>query len=108
RTGEGELLDVAMFDASVAFMASAVVPYMVTGRTLERTGNTGYSGQPTSALFLARDGRYISLGVVQQRQFEKLARVLGREEWLTDVRFADPDLRRLNAGSLQSLLSREI
>ena len=53
RSGIGEYLDVAMFDATIAFMASAVVPYLVTGRALERTGNTGYSGQPTSAVFMA-------------------------------------------------------
>jgi crotonobetainyl-CoA:carnitine CoA-transferase CaiB-like acyl-CoA transferase len=97
RSGEGEYLDVAMFDATVAFMTSAVVPYLVTGRALERTGNVGYSGQPTSAVFRARDGRYLSLGVVQQRQFELLARVLGREQWLADPRFSDPDRRRVNA-----------
>src|SRR5690606_37328413 len=107
-TGEGDFIDVAMFDATLAFMASAVVPYMVTGRALERTGNTGYSGQPTSALFVARDGRYISLGVVQQRQFELLARVLGREDWLSDERFANPDLRRLNAAAMQGQLGAEI
>ena len=71
-----------MFDASLAFMASAVVPCLVTGRALERTGNTGYSGQPTSALFVARDGHRVSLGVVQQHQFELLAKLLGHEEWL--------------------------
>jgi crotonobetainyl-CoA:carnitine CoA-transferase CaiB-like acyl-CoA transferase len=68
-------IDVAMFDAAIAFMASAVVPYLVTGTTLERTGNVGYSGQPTSAVFTAADGRQISLGVVQQPQFESLARL---------------------------------
>jgi CoA:oxalate CoA-transferase len=108
RTGEGDYLDVAMFDATVAFMASAVVPYMVTGRALERTGNTGYSGQPTSALFVARDGRHISLGVVQQHQFELLARLLAREDWLTDARFANPDLRRLNAPAMHAQLASEI
>ncbi|MEO6184980.1 MAG: CoA transferase, partial [Steroidobacteraceae bacterium] len=87
RGGEGEYLDVAMFDATLAFMASAVVPYLVTGRALERTGNTGYSGQPTSALFAARDGHRISLGVVQQHQFEQLARLLDRPQWLSDARF---------------------
>jgi CoA:oxalate CoA-transferase len=104
RSGEGEYLDVAMFDATVAFMTSAVVPYLVTGRALERTGNTGYSGQPTSAVFRARDGRYLSLGVVQQRQFEQLARVLGREQWLDDPRFSDPDRRRANAKEMQGEL----
>lgn len=98
RGGNGEYLDVAMFDATVAFMASAVVPYLVTGRALERTGNTGHRGQPTSALFMARDSRRLSLGVVQQHQFEQLARLLERPEWLADARFADPDARRVNAG----------
>jgi len=104
RSGEGEYLDIAMFDATVAFMTSAVVPYLVTGRALERTGNIGYSGQPTSAVFRAADGRYLSLGVVQQRQFELLARVLGREHWLDDSRFADPERRREHASAMQAEL----
>jgi crotonobetainyl-CoA:carnitine CoA-transferase CaiB-like acyl-CoA transferase len=105
RGGGGDYLDVAMFDATMAFMASAVVPYLVTGRALERTGNTGYSGQPTSALFVARDGRHISLGVVQQSQFEHLARLLGKPEWLDDSRFADAESRRANAAAMQEALS---
>jgi crotonobetainyl-CoA:carnitine CoA-transferase CaiB-like acyl-CoA transferase len=104
RTGSGEYIDVAMFDATLAFMASAVVPYLVTGKTLERTGNVGYSGQPTSAVFDAADGRQISLGVVQQAQFETLARALKRERWLTDPRFKTPDLRRQNSQVMRAEL----
>jgi crotonobetainyl-CoA:carnitine CoA-transferase CaiB-like acyl-CoA transferase len=104
RGGGGEYLDVAMFDATLAFMASAVVPYLVTGKALERTGNTGYSGQPTSAVFKARDGRYVSLGVVQQRQFETLARLVGRESWLDDARFANPESRRAHAAAMHDAL----
>jgi crotonobetainyl-CoA:carnitine CoA-transferase CaiB-like acyl-CoA transferase len=108
RTGKGDFIDVAMFDASLAFMASAIVPYLVTGKALERTGNTGYSGQPTSALFPARDGRLISLGVVQQHQFVILAKLLEREDWLDDARFADPDLRRTNGAAMQEELTHEL
>lgn len=104
RGGGGEYIDVAMLDASLAFMASAVVPFLVTGKTLERAGNTGYSGQPTSAVFTAGDGRQISLGVVQQHQFVALARLLGREDWITDPRFADPDRRRANTRAMQAEL----
>ena len=104
RTGAGEHIDVAMFDAAIAFMTSAVVPYLVTGKTLERTGNIGYSGQPTSAVFNAADGRQISLGVVQQAQFETLARALRRDDWLADPRFATPDLRRQNSGPMRAEL----
>jgi len=104
RTGSGEYIDVAMFDAALAFMASAVVPYLVTGKTLERTGNVGYSGQPTSAVFDAGDGRQISLGVVQQPQFETLARVVKCDRWLSDPRFTTPDLRRLNSQAMRAEL----
>ena len=104
RYGQGEFIDVAMMDASLAFMASAVVPFLVTGREVERTGNTGYSGQPTAALFETADGKLVSLGVVQQGQFEALARVLGRGEWLTDARYRTADLRRANATALKSSL----
>jgi len=105
RTGQGEFIDVAMMDASLAFMASAVVPFLVTGQVLERTGNTGYSGQPTAALFEAADGKLISLGVVQQGQFEALARLLGRTEWLQDARYATADLRRANQADLKGSLA---
>lgn len=105
RSGEGDFIDVAMFDATIAFMASAVVPYLVTGKALERTGNTGYSGQPTSALFKARDGHSISLGVVQQHQFELLAKLLEQPQWLGDPLFRDPDTRRQNAAAMQRALA---
>lgn len=106
RQNRGEYIDVAMFDASIAFMTSAVVPYLVTGLKPERTGNVGYSGQPSSGLFTAGDGRSISLGVVQQSQFELLAKELGCEHWLHDPRFTTPDLRRKHSEAMHTELAR--
>jgi len=107
-TGEGDYIDVAMLDASLAFMTSAVVPFLVTGKTMPRTGNTGYSGQPTTGLFTGSDGRQISLGVVQQGQFEALARHLDREDWLDDPRYETPDLRLTNSQELKIELAAVI
>jgi crotonobetainyl-CoA:carnitine CoA-transferase CaiB-like acyl-CoA transferase len=94
-----------MFDAAIAFMTSAVVPYLVTGRSLARTGNVGYSGQPTSGVFATADGRQVSLGVVQQPQFEMLARIVACEQWLGDPRFTNGDLRRQHASEMHAALS---
>jgi CoA:oxalate CoA-transferase len=104
----GDFIDVAMFDASLAFMTSAITPYLVTGTPLMRTGNTGYSGQPTAALFEAGDGRQISLGVVQENQFRALAKHIGREAWLSDPRYATPDLRRAHTAELQADLGQAL
>lgn len=106
-TGEGQCIDVAMLDATMVMMASAAVPYLVTGKALPRTGNTGYSGQPTAGMFRTRDGAQISLGVVQPVQFERLCAVLDRPDLLTDPRFASPDLRRANGPALTEILAEE-
>lgn len=106
--GGGAYIDVSMLDASLAFMTSALTPYLATGTPMPRMGNTGYSGLPTASLFTARDGRQISLGVVQPKQFASLARHLGREDWLSDPRFASSDAQRANFDALHAELSVEI
>jgi crotonobetainyl-CoA:carnitine CoA-transferase CaiB-like acyl-CoA transferase len=105
ETGAGAYIDVSMFDATLAFMTSAITPYLLTGHAMKRTGNTGYSGLPTASLFTCRDGRQISLGVVQDNQFKSLAAVVGRGDWLDDGRFATPAARRKNFEAMQEQLS---
>ncbi|MCX7283375.1 MAG: CoA transferase [Novosphingobium sp.] len=107
RHGTGSKLDVSMLDASLAFMTSALTPFLVTGKPMSRMGNTGYSGLPTASLFTAGDGRQVSLGVVQPPQFAALARRMGREDWLADPRFATPDARRANFDAMHDELSAE-
>lgn len=108
RGGSGSHIDVAMLDASLAFMTSALTPWLVTGRAMPRMGNTGYSGLPTASLFTARDGREVSLGVVQPGQFAALMKLLGREDWLEDERFATPDARRANFDAMKGALAAEL
>lgn len=103
--GGGSHIDISMFEACLSFMTSAVTPYLATGQTMSRMGNTGYSGLPTASLFVARDGRQISLGVVQPNQFAALARFVGRERWLTDPAFATPEARRTNFDAMTSELA---
>ncbi len=107
RFGSGQYIDVAMLDASLVLLTSLATPYLVTGRKLERTGDVGYSGAPTSGMFVAGDGLRLSLGVVQNNQFAALCRAIGRPELIDDPRFAD-HLNRIepaNAQALRELLS---
>ena len=104
-SGKGSQLDVSMFDATIAFMTSAVTPFLVTGKSLKRLGNTGYSELPTAGLFETRDARHVSLGVVQDNQFVQLARLLGREDWLADPRYATADARRANFAAMEGELA---
>ncbi len=88
RFGNGQYIDVSMLDASLVMLTSLATPYLVAGQLPPRTGNTGYSGAPTAAVFMTRDGSSISLGVVQDNQFAVLCRAVGLPELLDDPRFA--------------------
>lgn len=101
----GSYIDVSMLDATLAFMTSALTPFLITGEAMPRMGNTGYSGLPTASLFDTGDDRQVSLGVVQPNQFAALARHVGREDWLSDERFATPDARRANFDAMRGELA---
>ena len=103
--GGGSHIDVSMLDATLAFMTSALTPFLITGEAMPRMGNTGYSGLPTASLFATRDQRQVSLGVVQPNQFAALALHVGREDWLSDARFATSDARRANFDAMRDQLA---
>ncbi len=104
RFGEGQKIDVAMLDAALVMLTGAAAPYLVKGKVPARTGNTGFSGQPTAGLFRCADGGLISLGVVQQNQYETLCRVINRPDLATDPRFADVHGRRTHFTPLTAIL----
>ncbi len=81
RTGEGQYVDVAMFDSVVA-MTDLVTNFWSMGM---REGGRG--GSLIMDGFRATDGFFV-LQVGREHQFERLAQVIGHEEWLTDPRLA--------------------
>jgi crotonobetainyl-CoA:carnitine CoA-transferase CaiB-like acyl-CoA transferase len=80
-TGEGQLVDVAMFDATVA-MTDIVMNF----------ASMGQPRQPYPPAFIldsfrATDGWFV-MQIVREHQFEKLAELVGHPEWIGDERFA--------------------
>jgi len=108
RFGAGQYIDVSMLDAALVMLTSLATPYLVTGQMLPRTGNIGYSGAPTAAVFVARDGTRVSLGVVQENQFAALCQAIDQPQLLQDPRFASGAERAKpdNAAALGEQLQR--
>src|SRR6476661_1452988 len=82
HTGEGQYVDIAMFDAMVS-MTDIVTNFW----------SLGVRPEPDKALqvicegFRASDG-YVVVQIVREHQFFKLAELIGRPEWKDDPRFA--------------------
>jgi formyl-CoA transferase len=80
RTGEGQQVDVAMLDATIA-MTDVVTNFWSMGMSGGDLGPVILGG------FRARDGWFI-LQVAREQHFTKLVDFIGRPEWASDPRFA--------------------
>jgi crotonobetainyl-CoA:carnitine CoA-transferase CaiB-like acyl-CoA transferase len=103
RTGRGQLVDVAMLDAALAFIPGPVSEYTVAGIEPRQIGNGSVSRKPTANRFRCRDG-YIVLAVLTEKQFAGLMRALGRADALEDPRFKDWPARTDNEPALREII----
>ncbi|MGH7356919.1 MAG: CaiB/BaiF CoA transferase family protein [Candidatus Rokuibacteriota bacterium] len=103
HTGRGQLVDVAMLDAALAFIAGPVSEYTVAGIEQRQIGNGSVSRKPTASRFRARDG-YLVLSVLTEKQFVSLMKALGRADALADPRFKDWPARTDNEPALREII----
>lgn len=94
RTGEGQQIDVSMFDVIFSILENAIMNYTMDGVVSQRNGNVDPSIAPFD-VFQCKDG-FVALGVGNDRLFAKFAEAIGHSELITDERYLDNDLRCKN------------
>ena len=90
-TGEGQQVDVAMFDTIFSLLENALVNYTVGGFIAERNGNVDPSIAPFD-IFDCKDG-FVALGVGNDKLFRTFCATIGHEELLEDPRYTTNELR---------------
>jgi crotonobetainyl-CoA:carnitine CoA-transferase CaiB-like acyl-CoA transferase len=103
HTGRGQLVDVAMLDASLAFLSSFVADYTIGGHVQGQSGNRAQSRLPTADVFKVKGG-YILLAVNNEKQFGALSRAIGKPDLARDPRFADWPARVANDDALRAII----
>lgn len=89
KTGLGQHVDMAMYDASVALNERTIALHSLLGQAPAR-GQGVFTTQ--LGVFEARDGHLV-IGALTQQNWPKLCRTIGREDLLEDQRLATPELR---------------
>ncbi|MBL8090283.1 MAG: CoA transferase [Anaerolineales bacterium] len=84
-TGEGQLVDISLFDSHLALLTNVASNYLVGQKPPTRLGNAHPNLVPYDS-FRARDTWFI-LGVANEKQWGILCDVLNRPEWKNDSRF---------------------
>jgi crotonobetainyl-CoA:carnitine CoA-transferase CaiB-like acyl-CoA transferase len=104
RTGKGQRVDVPMLDAFASFLLPDVLGPRLFGEPPPpppAVGDGLYTAWPT------QDG-HVAIVIIENRQFEAVMRVLGREDVIGDKRFESLVARILNAPALYELIRGEI
>jgi benzylsuccinate CoA-transferase BbsF subunit len=104
RTGEGQYLDVSQFEASLHFMAPALLDRETTGSVAGRVGNAADHAAPHGAYACAGEDRWLAVSVRGDAEWRAFAGVLDRPEWLADPRFTTHDARVEHAAALDALV----
>jgi len=102
RTGEGQMIDIALLDTQVAMMANVASAYLSTDEVPRRWGNTSpivvpYQTFPTS------DG-WMIVAVGNDSQFRHFVKVGGEEHLADNPRFSENPLRVQHRAELVPLL----
>jgi CoA:oxalate CoA-transferase len=106
RTVDGgfQRVDLSMWDCAQALMSSTVSAHLNAGVTPRPEGNVAASGSPSSGVFDTADGK-LALAANFEPQYRRLCIALGRQDLLTDPRFADRAMRLQNTAALRTELS---
>ena len=104
RTGRGQVVDSAIYEAVLAMMESLVTEYQVAGYTRERTGAILPNVAPSN-LYPTADGQLVLVAANQDTVFRRLAAVMARPELADDPRYASHSARGTHQVELDGLIA---
>jgi crotonobetainyl-CoA:carnitine CoA-transferase CaiB-like acyl-CoA transferase len=100
RTGDGQYIDIAMFDAIIAWTGIRAGRYMVKKQPI-----TDEHVIATNDVFQTRDNKLIALGIVNEEHFwQNFCNTTGNKMLLEDMRFSTQKGRLQNKEELSRIL----
>ncbi len=91
KTGKGQQIDISLLEAAVALLGNVSANYLISGKESRRYGNGHPNIVPYQA-FRTKNG-YIVVSCGNDRLYQSLCALLGRDDLASDPRFATNSLR---------------
>lgn len=104
RTGRGQIVDSAIYEAVLAMMESLIPEYQVAGYQRERTGTVLPNVSPSN-VYPTSDGEMVLIAANQDTVYRRLANVMGRPDLATDERYATHGARGANMDELDTTIA---
>ena len=91
RTGEGQFIDIALLDTSVAMVSHIMQDYLISGEAPPRLGNGGNGGGPADLIYASNGIVYLTAGT--DEHYRRLTVLMKQPELNDDPRF-DSNFKR--------------
>ncbi len=88
RTGQGQHIDLAQAEASLHFLAPALLDFAVNERLKSRDGNNSEEAAPHGVFRCAGEDDWVAIAVENEQQWRALCLAVEQPDWAEDDRFA--------------------
>ena len=105
RTGKGQFIDISLLETTTSLLSNVSSNYLISGEEAQRYGNGHPNIVPYQA-FRTRDG-YVVVACGNDRLYQGLCRLLGRDDLGADPRFESNPQRVRNREELVPVLQEE-
>ncbi len=106
RIGHGQRVDATLFDTALSLLIPHAVNWMASGQTPGLWGNA-HPNIPTYNRFDVGDGQMF-LGILNDAQFVKFCKMIGRDDLALDVRFQTNASRIENRNALHAQMDQAL
>jgi benzylsuccinate CoA-transferase BbsF subunit len=106
RTGEGQYIDLSMYQVGVSLVGDTVLNYLANGDEPVRRGNRDPYLAPQGVYPCQGDDRWVALTVRTDAEWARLCRVIGQPEARDDPRFADALSRLQHQAEIDDRITR--
>lgn len=105
RTGKGQYLDQSQAEASLHFLAPALLDYATNGRALGPLGNRDAEMAPHGAYPTAGEERWVAIAVEGDAQWRTICDLMDRPALAADARFATAAGRLASQDELDEIVA---
>lgn len=103
RTGYGQVIDAALYEAAFSFMEPHIPAFQQLGHIARRAGPR-LPGNAPNSLYPTAEGRYIHIAAGGQSVFKRLVEAMERPDLLDDSRFATATARSEHEDQLDAVI----
>jgi crotonobetainyl-CoA:carnitine CoA-transferase CaiB-like acyl-CoA transferase len=103
QTGEGQIVDGSLLATGITYVQGLLAERSVLGIERRQMGNTSFYAAPSDA-YQTKDG-WIVVSAVGNDMFARWARLIGREDFISDPRFGGDQLRADNRAAITEAMN---